>query len=227
MQMFALDVSQVQALDFHLNLGSVSTEVTVTEAATLVNTTTSSTGTVIEGRQVTELPLDGRNFTELALLVPGVARGAYGADASGLNGNAETWRYSETGGGALMVNGLRAQANNFELDGLDNNDALVNTIIFFPPVEATQQFRVTTSVAPAEFGRAGGAIIQTSIKSGTNQIHGSAFLFDRDQIFDASPNYFAPASHQLHSIGCSMAERWVVRFGETSCSCSAIIRACV
>lgn len=191
-QNFALDVSQVQALDFHLAPGSVNTEVTVTEAAPLVDTTTSSTGTVIEGRQVTELPLDGRNFTELALLVPGVARGAYGADASGLNGNAETWRFSETGGGALTVNGLRAQSNNFELDGLDNNDALVNTIIFFPPVEATQQFRVTTSVAPAEFGRAGGAIIQTSIKSGTNQIHGSAFLFDRDQIFDASPNYFAP-----------------------------------
>ncbi|WP_348267100.1 TonB-dependent receptor [Edaphobacter paludis] len=191
-QNLALDVSQVQALNFHLNPGSVNSTVTVTDAAPLVNTTTSSTGAVIEGRQVTELPLNGRNFTQLALLVPGVTRGPYGADASGLNGNAETWRNSETGGAALSVNGLRAQSNNFELDGLDNNDALVNTIIFFPPVEATQQFRVTTSVAPAEFGRAGGAIVQSSIKSGTNQIHGSAFVFDRDQIFDASPNYFAP-----------------------------------
>ncbi len=191
-QNLALDVSQVQALNFRLSPGSVNSTITVTDAAPLVNTTTSSTGTVIEGRQVTELPLNGRNFTQLALLVPGVTRGAYGADASGLNGNAETWRYSETGGGALSVNGLRPQSNNFELDGLDNNDALVNSIIFFPPVEATQQFRVTTSVAPAEFGRAGGAIVQSSIKSGTNQIHGSAFLFDRDQIFDASPNYFAP-----------------------------------
>lgn len=191
-QDFTLDVSQSQALNFHLKLGTDTQEVTVTDAAPLVNTVTSSTSAVVEGRQVTELPLNGRNFTELATLVPGVTRGAYGADAAGLNGNAETWRNSETGGAALSVNGLRPQANNFELDGLDNNDALVNTIIFFPPVEATAQFRVTTSVAPAEFGRAGGAIIQTSIKSGTNQYHGSAFIFDRDQIFDASPNYFSP-----------------------------------
>ena len=192
-QNFTLDVSQSQALNFHLKPGSESQEVTVTDAAPLINTVTSSTSVVIEGRQVTELPLDGRNFTELATLVPGVTRGAYGADAAGLNGNAETWRNSETGGAALSTNGLRVQANNFELDGLDNNDALVNTIIFFPPVEATSQFRVTTSVAAAEFGRAGGAIIQTSIKSGTNSFHGSAFVFDRDKIFDASPNYFAPA----------------------------------
>lgn len=191
-QSFALDVSQVQALNFQLKPGSETITVTVSAAAPIVNTVTSSTGTVIEGRQVTELPLNGRNFTQLAALVPGVTRGAYGADAAGANGNAETWRYSETGGGALAVNGLRPQNNNFELDGLDNNDALVNSIIFFPPIEATQQFRVTTSVAPAEFGHAGGAIVQTSIKSGSNQYHGSAFVFDRDQIFDASPNYFAP-----------------------------------
>jgi Carboxypeptidase regulatory-like domain len=193
LQDFTLDVSQSQALNFHLKAGGDTQEVTVTDAAPLVNTVTSSTTAVIEGRQVTELPLDGRNFTELATLVPGVTRGAYGSDAAGLNGNAETWRNSETGGAALAVNGLRVQANNFELDGLDNNDALVNTIIFYPPVEATSQFRVTTSVAPAEFGRAGGAIIQTSIKSGSNRYHGSAFVFDRDKIFDASPNYFAPS----------------------------------
>jgi hypothetical protein len=193
-QMLTLEVSQVQALNFKLNPGAVTTAVEVTDAASIINTTTSSTGTVIQGRQITELPLNGRNFTQLALLVPGVTRGAYGSDAEGLNGNAETYRYSETGGAALSANGLRTQANNFELDGLDNNDALVNTIVFFPPVEATQEFRVTTSVAPAEFGRAGGAIVQSSIKSGTNQIHGSAFLLDRDQIFDASPNYFSPTT---------------------------------
>jgi Carboxypeptidase regulatory-like domain len=193
-QMLTLEVSQVQALNFKLNPGAVTTAVEVTDAAGIINTTTSSTGTVIQGRQITELPLNGRNFTQLALLVPGVTRGAYGSDAEGLNGNAETYRYSETGGAALSANGLRTQANNFELDGLDNNDALVNTIVFFPPVEATQEFRVTTSVAPAEFGRAGGAIVQSSIKSGTNQIHGSAFLLDRDQIFDASPNYFSPTT---------------------------------
>jgi hypothetical protein len=118
-----------------------------------------------------------------------VTRGGYGSAAEGTSQNAETWRYSETGGAALSVNGLRAQANNYELDGLDNNDALVNTIIFFPPVGATEEFRVTTAVAPAQFGKAGGAIVQSSIKSGTDKYHGSAFFFDRDQIFDANPNY--------------------------------------
>ncbi|HEY2015144.1 MAG TPA: TonB-dependent receptor, partial [Bryobacteraceae bacterium] len=189
---FTLEVSQVQSLTFHLQPGEVSTSITVTDAAPIVNTANATTGAVIEGRQVTELPLNGRNFTQLALLVPGVTRGAYGSDAAGQNGNSETYRYSETGGAALSVNGIRAQANNFELDGVDNNDGLVNTIVFFPPVEATQEFRVSTSVAQAEFGKAGGAIIQSSIKSGSNQIHGSAFFFDRDQIFDASPNYFSP-----------------------------------
>ncbi|HEX3435462.1 MAG TPA: carboxypeptidase-like regulatory domain-containing protein, partial [Pseudacidobacterium sp.] len=193
-QKLTLEVSQVQALNFHMQPGEVSTSVTVTSAAPIVDTTTSSTGAVIQGRQISELPLNGRNFTQLALLVPGVTRGAYGSDASGANGNAETYRYSETGGSAISANGIRQQANNFELDGVDNNDGLVNTIVFFPPVEATQEFRVNTSVAPAEFGKAGGAIIQSSIKSGSNQIHGSAFIFDRDQIFDANPNYFSPGS---------------------------------
>jgi hypothetical protein len=188
-QSFPLNVSQVLALNFQLKPGSTSTTVTVTSAAPIVDTTTSSVGDVIEPKQVVNLPLNSRNFTQLALLTPGVTRGGYGSAASGVNGNAETWRYGDNGGAALSVNGLRAQANNFELDGLDNNDALVNTIVFFPPVEATDEFRVTTAVAPAEFGKAGGAIVQSSIKSGTNSYHGSAFFFDRDQIFDANPNY--------------------------------------
>jgi len=71
----------------------------------------------------------------------------------------------------------------------DNNESLVNTVEFFPNIEATQEFRVNTSVAPAEFGRAGGAIVQTSLKSGTNEIHGSVFEFARSSLFDASPNY--------------------------------------
>jgi len=193
-QSLTLQLSQIQELVFHLKPGTASEVVTVTDAMPIVDTTTSSTGTVVEGKQVTELPLNGRNFTQLALLVPGITRGAYGSDAEGLNGNSETWRYSETGGSSLSANGLRQQANNFELDGLDNNDALVNTIIFMTPVDDTEEFRVTNSVAPAEFGKAGGAIIQNSIKSGTNQFHGSAFLFERDKIFDASPNYFSPTT---------------------------------
>jgi hypothetical protein len=194
---FTLEVSQVQAINFKLQVGGISDVVNVTDEVPLVETATSSTGEVIQGRQVTELPLNGRNFTQLALLTPGVTRGAYGdASAGGTSGtSAETFRNSDTGGSALSVNGLRSQANNYILDGVDNNEALVNSIVFFPPAEAIQEFRVNTSVAPAEFGRAGGAIVQTQIKSGTNQIHGTAFLFDQESAYNAHA-YNNPLSPQ-------------------------------
>src|SRR5579862_914470 len=184
---FTLEVSQVQELNFKLEAGAVGTTVDVTSDVPLVDTATSSTGEVIQGRQVTELPLNGRNFTQLALLTPGVTRGAYGdiASGGGSGTNAETYRNSETGGAALSANGLRPQANNFILDGVDNNEGLVNSIIFFPPAEAIEEFRVNTSVSRAEYGRGGGAIVQTSIKSGTNALHGSAFLFRRSGFADA------------------------------------------
>ena len=198
-QTFKLDVSQVQELDFKLAIGSDSSTVTVTDAAPIVQTETSQTGLVITDRELTDLPLNGRNFTQLALLTPGVTRGAYGNQASGVGSNVETLRYNDTGGASLSANGLRPQANNFLLDGLDNNEAMVNTINFFPPVEAMSEFRVTNSLAPAEFGRAGGLITQADIKSGTNQIHGSAFMFYRDLgIGGASEQYFSPDVPEAH-----------------------------
>jgi hypothetical protein len=189
---FVLEISQVKEVNFQLQMGQSAETVEVSGAVPLIDVESSSTGEVIEGRQITELPLNGRNFTQLALLTPGVTRGEYGSQASGVNNNVETFRNGNTGGAALTVNGLRAQANNFILDGVDNNESLVNSINFFPPAEAIQEFRVNTSVAPAEFGRAGGGIVQTSIKSGTNQIHGSAFWFIRNSALDANNSYFNP-----------------------------------
>ncbi len=198
-QNFILDVSQVQALNFKLAVGSASTTVDVTDAAPLVEEESSETGLVVKDRELTDLPLNGRNFTQLALLTPGVTRGQYGNQAGGTQSNVETLRYNDTGGASLSANGLRPQANNFLLDGLDNNEALVNTINFFPPVEAMDEFRVTNSLAPAEFGRAGGVIIQSDIKAGTNKIHGSAFAFYRDSVLGgASENYFAPDVPETH-----------------------------
>jgi hypothetical protein len=194
---FSLEVSQVREVNFQLQIGAAAETVDVSGQVPLVDTQTSSTGEVIQGRQVTELPLNGRNFSQLALLTPGVTRGDYGDQASGVGNNVETFRNGETGGAALVVNGLRAQANNFILDGLDNNESLVNSINFFPPAEAIEEFRVNTSVAPAEFGRAGGGIVQTSIKSGTNQIHGSAFWFIRNSALDANNSYFNPAGQPV------------------------------
>ncbi len=187
-----LHIESVVAMNFILTFGSVSESITVLGGAPPVNTESSSMGSVIEGRQVTDLPLNGRNFTQLALLTPGVTRGAYGDNASGGGSgtNTETFRNSETGSAALSVNGLRPQANNFILDGLDNNESLVNTIAFFPPAEAIQEFRVSTSVAPAQYGRAGGAIVETSIRSGTNDLHGSVFEFLRNSALDANDAYF-------------------------------------
>ena len=188
-QNFELQVSQTQTITFRLNAGGSSQTIEVTSAAPIVELGSSSVGEVVAGRQVTELPLNGRNFTQLALLTPGVTRGNYGNSASGVNGDAETFRNNSSGGGSLSTNGLRPQANNYILDGIDNNEGLVNTLNFFPNVEATEEFRVNTSTAPAEFGRAGGAIVQTSIKSGTNSYHGSAYWLARSNLFDASPNY--------------------------------------
>ncbi len=189
-QGFTLAVSQVQEIVAKLQPADIATTVEVTaDVAPLIENATSSIDEDIHGAQVTELPLNGRNFTQLALLSPGVTRGNYGNSASGVNGDVETFRNSESGGGSLSTNGVRPQANNFILDGIDNNEALVNTLEFFPNVEGTEEFRVNTSTAPAEFGRAGGAIVQSSIKSGTNAIHGSAFEFGRSSLFDANPNH--------------------------------------
>jgi len=123
--------------------------------------------------------------------VPGVTRGVQQGQASGAGNQAETFRYGNTGGASLSVNGLRPQNNNFILDGVDNNESLVNTVIFFPPAESIQEFRVDTSVAPSEFGRAGGGVVNTSFKSGSNQYHGSAFWFLRNDNLDAK-RYFEP-----------------------------------
>ena len=100
-----------------------------------------------------------------------------------------SFRNNESGGAAFSVNGLRPQADNFLLDGLDDNDSLLNTILIFPNIDATQEFKIDTSIAPAEYGRAGGAIVASSIKSGTNSFHGSAFWFYRSGNFDANPSY--------------------------------------
>lgn len=187
MQDFELQIAQVAVVDFKLQVGSVTQSVTVEAGSPVINAADSSIGEVVEAKQVEEMPLNGRNFTQLAMLVPGVVRGS--GNATGSSGNAETFRYGQEGGASLVVNGIRAQGNNFILDGIDNNEALVNTIVIFPPADAIQEFRVQTNIAPAEYGRAGGALVVTSIKSGTNDYHGSVFWFNRNKDLNAR-NFF-------------------------------------
>lgn len=152
---------------------------------------TSSIGTVIDNQQVEDLPLNGRNFTQLATLTPGVTRGIPGSVSGGGSGggDAESFRYADTGGAALSVNGLREQFNNYMLDGVDNNESLVGSTMIFPPVEGIQEFRVITTNAAAEFGRAGGAVINVVTKSGTNALNGSGFWNYRPAALAATP-YF-------------------------------------
>jgi hypothetical protein len=205
-QRITLQTQQVAALNFQLQVGQVTENVTVTTDVPLVESASSNISSVVVGRQITELPLNGRNFTQLATLVPGVTRGLPGGQGTGAGNQAETFRYNNTGGASLSVNGLRPQNNNFLLDGIDNNESLVNTIIFFPPAEAIDEFRVDTSVAPAEFGRAGGGVVNTRFKSGTNEIHGSAFYFMRNDNLDAKPFFVRTPKSEFkrHQFGGSI-----------------------
>lgn len=194
-QQITLQTQQAAALNFQLQVGQTTETIEVTSDVPLVESVSSNISEVVTGKQITELPLNGRNFTQLATLVPGVSRGKVDGQATGSGNQAETFRYNNTGGGSLSVNGLRPQNNNFMLDGVDNNESLVNTIIFFTPAEALQEFRVDTSIAPAEVGRAGGGVINTTSKSGTNGFHGSAFEFLRNSALDANTAYFNPITN--------------------------------
>jgi hypothetical protein len=186
-----LTVNQVARMDFKLQLGGVTEIVTVTAAAPLIEKSTSEISTLIDHKQIENLPLNGRNFTQLATLVPGVTRGVPGGNAAGGGDgtNAETFRYAEFGGAGLSVNGLREQFNNYLIEGVDNNESLVNSLAYLPPPEAIREFQVITTNAPAEFGRAGGAIQNLVIKSGTTEFHGSVYDFTRPKSLVAKPEF--------------------------------------
>jgi hypothetical protein len=196
-QEVTLEVQQVATVNFSLEAGGVSEVVTVTGDAPLVESSTSAIGEAITGRQIVELPLNGRNVLELARLVPGVTQGIPAGFATGVGGNAETFVNRNTGGAALSVNGQRTQANNFLLDGVDNNESLVNTIQIFPSADAVQEFRVQTSVAPAEFGRGGGGIINAATRSGRQEFFGSLYTFIRNDNLDALPSFPARSEAEL------------------------------
>ena len=177
-----LDINQVVRVDVALVPGVVSEHVEVTAAEPLVESQTSSIGQVIEETQVHDLPLNGRDFLQLAYLSPGVNQGEIGAVQQG--GIPE----NERGNGSIHVNGLMATNNNFLLNGFDNNEQQIGFEILQPPVEAIDEFKVQTSNFGADIGK-GGAVVNVVIKSGTNNFHGSAFEFLRNSYMDAK-NFF-------------------------------------
>ncbi len=177
-----LQVSQVARLDFTLNVGNVSEIVEVAAGAPVLDTETTAVGTVIENRRIIELPLNGRNYLQLASLIPGATT----------NGPASSQGQGRMGGQrnefALNVAGQRVHYNHYTLDGIENTDPNFNTYLFLPSLDALQEFKVESGIMSAEHGRAM-AQVNVTTKSGTNQLHGSAFEFLRNSSLDAK-NFF-------------------------------------
>jgi hypothetical protein len=177
-----LNVNQVMQVDIKLVLGTATQEVQVTSANPQIATETSSLGTIETAKRIEDLPLNGRLFTQLAWLGPGSSPGS--SSGIGLSGSTDDNRP----GIQVAVNGLWAFDNNFLLDGVDNNGIGDGTIAVNPSPDAIGEFRVEENSMKAEFGR-GGAAVNAALKSGTNQVHGGAFEYFRNDALDAR-NYF-------------------------------------
>lgn len=174
-----LQIQQVIQQDFRLQVGGVQQEVTVTGGAPLINTESTEVGNVITQTSIEQLPLNGRNFAQLALLVPGTTPGPVGGIRQ-TNGGNETRR----AGAEITTSGGRGTYNLFMIDGLDDRDQSVGTLKVFPNLESIGEFKVQVSDASAEFAT-GGAVVNVITRSGSNEIHGSAFEFIRNQKLDA------------------------------------------
>jgi hypothetical protein len=182
--------------DMVLQVGQVEEQVTVLGQSPLVETTNATLGVVIDRQKVVDLPLNGRNFAQLGTLIPGVVAPptALGA-AFGQEGNATPGGFGNVTGG-FNVNGQRNQSNNFLLDGATNNDSFNTGFVLRPPPDAIQEFKILTHSYDAEYGRNAGSVVNVVTKSGTNDWHGGAWEFNRDDRLQ-SKNFFATAKPAL------------------------------
>jgi len=176
-----VNVAQVLQVNIALKPGSATETVEVNTAPPLLQTEEASVGQVIGAEQVNNLPLNGRNFTFLAQLGAGMQ-----TPQADTRGNAAS--------GAFSANGLRPSQNNYLLDGIDNNSNAVDFLngtnfVILPPVDAIQEFKVQSANFSAEVGRSAGAVMNATIKSGTNSLHGAAWEFFRNDVLDAA-DYF-------------------------------------
>jgi len=179
-----VDVQQKVEVDISLVLGQATETVVVNAAPPLMQTLDASVGQVVEEKAIDNLPLNGRNFTFLAQLSAGVTQGQQ--DTRGLGGS-----------GSFAANGLRPAQNNYLLDGIDNNTNLVDFLngtaySVKPPVDAIQEFKIETNNYSAESGRSAAAVLNATLKSGTNAFHGAAWEFLRNDKLDAA-NFFENA----------------------------------
>lgn len=172
--------------DVRLVVGSASEQVTVTDAAPLVETANATMGSVVEHQSIIDLPLNGRNFAQLGTLIPGVVAAPSGL--GGAQGNATVGGFGDSTG-SFNVNGMRNQSNNFLLDGAPNNDSFNSGFVMRPPPDAIEEFKIMTHSYEAQYGRNAGAVVNVVTKSGTNQLHGSLWWFNREAAL-AAKTYF-------------------------------------
>jgi hypothetical protein len=175
-----LQVAQVAKIDLTLAVGSVSQNVVVTGAPPLLDTETSSIGQVIPARTVTYLPLNGRSSFRLIQLTPGVT---FNQAAYGQFGDVPVNSVFDTD---FSINGGQSQANEILIDGVPSTVGFFNQITTIPSVDDTEEFKVESDNLSAEYGRFGGGVINVTTKSGTNELHGTAFDFLRNSVLDAN-----------------------------------------
>jgi Carboxypeptidase regulatory-like domain/TonB dependent receptor len=173
-----LDVNQSVTLDFKMSAGSVSQTVSVTTAAPMLNTTSATLSSVIGHEETVDLPLNGRQFTELTLLTPGVAPVEQSQQTS------DTVRIG-AGGISPSVNGQRGEQNNFTMDGVLNNAIFTNVWAISPPPDALQEFAVQSHITDAQFAITSGSNINVVTRAGTNKFHGDLWEFFRNDVLDA------------------------------------------
>ena len=174
---FTLELNQTARVDVALQVGQLTESVEVTGVAPILQTESTQTGDTIDAQKLTQIPLNGRNAVSEILFLTGTIQ----TDPGSVNTASRLG-----GGGRMFVNGNREQTNNFMLDGVDVNDSMDNRIGYLPSVDALEEMKVLTGNAPAEFGNSAGAIVNMTIKSGTNQLHGDVYEFLRNDKLDAN-----------------------------------------
>jgi carboxypeptidase family protein/TonB-dependent receptor-like protein len=172
-------IDQIRSIDPVLKVGGKSETITVEANAELTQTESSKLGEIIDNRKVEDLPLNGRDFAQLARLNPGVSASGGGGGQQG----------GEGGASGFSSNGQRSTSNNFLVDGVDNNNYFAGEAAQIPSIDSIQEFEVQTNTFSAEYGRNSGSVVNLVTKSGTNQFHGSLYEFLRNDVLDAR-NFF-------------------------------------
>jgi hypothetical protein len=179
-----LRVNESARVDIKLQVGEVTQTVEVQAEAPLLNTSTGTVGHVIDNKAVVEMPLNGRDFTQLTLLIPGATPGN------------NQGGFFIIGGNNVSVTGNRSDSNNYTLDGVDNNENFFKYHAIKPSIDAIEEFKIQTNITSAQFGAAAGANVNLATKSGSNEIHGTGFEFLRNNVLD-SRNVFASTRPQF------------------------------